>query len=75
MNMRQMLQMMQSKDPKQTAVNMLKQVNTPMAQNAAQMLESDNREGLRQLAQNLCRAKGTTLDAEVQRMQAQFGIR
>lgn len=75
MNPMQIIQMMRSGNPQQVAANILRQSNNPMAVNALNMLENNDSKGLKQLAENLCKSRGTTIDAEIQRIQNQFGLK
>lgn len=62
--------------------NMLKQLmensqiaNNPMATNAMEMLQSGNIDGLKSLAENLAKEKGTTVDDVRNGIMQQFGMK
>lgn len=62
--------------------NMLKQLmgnsqiaNNPMAANAMEMLQSGNIDGLKSLAENLAKEKGTTVDDVRNGIMQQFGMK
>lgn len=62
--------------------NMLKQLmgnsqiaNNPMATNAMEMFQSGNIDGLKSLAENLAKEKGTTVDDVRNGIMQQFGMK
>lgn len=62
--------------------NMLKQLmgnsqiaNNPMAANAMEMFQSGNIDGLKSLAENLAKEKGTTVDDVRNDIMQQFGMK
>lgn len=46
--------------------------NNPMAKNAMQMYQSGDSKGLQQMAENLCRERGITLDEAKQKVMSMF---
>lgn len=46
--------------------------NNPMAKNAMQMFQSGDSKGLQQMAENLCRERGITLDEAKQKVMSMF---
>lgn len=49
--------------------------NNPMAANAMEMFQSGNIDGLRSLAENLAKEKGTTVDDVRSGLMQQFGMK
>lgn len=50
-------------------------VQTPMAMNAMEMFQSGNIDGLKSLAENLAKEKGTTVDDVRNGLMQQFGMK
>lgn len=49
-------------------------MNNPMARNAMQMMQNGDSDGLKKLAENICRERGTTPDEMKNRIMNQFGM-
>lgn len=49
-------------------------MKNPIAKNAIQMYQNGDKDGINQLAQNLCSEKGTTFEEMTQQIKSQFGI-
>ena len=49
--------------------------NNPMAANAMEMFQSGNIDGLKSLAENLAKEKGTTVDVVRNGLMQQFGMK
>lgn len=80
--MNPMMAMMQMMRGGGNPQNMLKQLmgnsqiaNNPMATNAVEMFQSGNIEGLKSLAENLAKEKGTTVDDVRNGIMQQFGMK
>lgn len=58
----QILQMMQSKNPQQAALNMLKGMNNPIANNVIQLVNNGEYGALEQIGRNMCANKGINPD-------------
>lgn len=75
MNPMQMLQGM--KNPQQFLQQMMGNnsvMNNPMARNAMQMMQNGDSDGLKKLAENICKERGTTPDEIKNRIMNQFGM-
>lgn len=55
-------------------VNNQEIMKNPMAKNAMEMYQSGDMEGLKNMADNLCKEKGTTVDEIKNNLLSQFGI-
>lgn len=80
--MNPMMAMMQMMRGGGNPQNMLKQLmgnsqiaNNPMATNAMEMFQSGNIDGLKSLAENLAKEKGTTVDDVRNGIMQQFGMK
>lgn len=49
-------------------------INNPMIQNALQMYQRGDINGINQLAQNLCREKGVDMNEAIRQIKSQFGF-
>lgn len=49
-------------------------INNPMIQNALQMYQKGDMNGINQLAQNLCREKGVDMNEAIRQIKSQFGF-
>lgn len=49
-------------------------INNPMIQNALQMYQRGDVNGINQLAQNLCREKGVDMNEAIRQIKSQFGF-
>lgn len=75
MNPMQMLQRM--RNPQQFLQQMMGNnsvMNNPMARNAMQMMQNGDSDGLKKLAENICKERGTTPDEIKNRIMNQFGM-
>lgn len=75
MNPMQMLQGM--RNPQQFLQQMMGNnsvMNNPMARNAMQMMQNGDSDGLKKLAENICKERGTTPDEIKNRIMNQFGM-
>lgn len=75
MNPMQIIQMMRSGNPQQVAANILRQSNNPMVVNAVQMYERGDAKGLKNMAENLCREKGITIEEAKQTVMNMLGAK
>lgn len=50
-------------------------INNPVAKNALTMMANGDSNGLKQMAENLCKESGTTPEQVKQRIISQFGIK
>ena len=51
------------------------QINqNPIARNAFEMYQKGDKQGLNELAQNLCKEKGTTMEEMTKQIKSQFGM-
>ena len=65
------------KNPQQFIQQMMSNsqaMQNPMIANAIQMYQKGDKNGINQLAQNLCKEKGTTLEEMSQKIKSQFGM-
>lgn len=51
-----------------------KAMQNPMVANAIQMYQKGDKEGINQLAQNLCREKGVDMNEAIRQIKSQFGM-
>lgn len=65
------MQMM--KNP-QAILQQAMQSGNPIIKNAIEMYQRGDREGINQLAQNLCKERGTSYDEMVNQLKNQFGL-
>ena len=49
-------------------------MQNPMIANAIQMYQKGDKEGINQLAQNLCREKGVDMNEAIRQIKSQFGM-
>ena len=49
-------------------------MQNPMVANAIQMYQKGDKDGINQLAQNLCREKGVDMNEAIQQIKSQFGM-
>lgn len=49
-------------------------INNPIIQNALQMYQRGDMNGINQLAQNLCREKGVDMNEAIRQIKSQFGF-
>lgn len=50
-------------------------MQNPIGRNAIEMYQRGDRQGLNELAQNLCKEKGTSLEEMTQQIKSQMGMR
>ena len=50
------------------------QSGNPIMKNAVEMYQRGDKDGINQLAQNLCKEKGTSYDNMVKQIKSQFGM-
>ena len=50
------------------------QSGNPIIKNAIEMYQRGDKEGINQLAQNLCKERGTSYDEMVNQLKNQFGL-
>lgn len=65
------------KNPQQFIQQMMENsqaMQNPMIRNAIQMYRNGDKEGINQLAQNLCKEKGTSVEEMSQKIKSQFGL-
>ena len=65
------MQMM--KNP-QAILQQAMQSGNPIIKNAIEMYQRGDKEGINQLAQNLCKERGTSYDEMVNQLKNQFGL-
>ena len=58
----------------QQAINNSQLMQNPIGRNAIEMYQKGDKQGLNQLAQNLCKEKGTTLEEMTKQIKSQMGI-
>lgn len=75
-NPMQFMQIMQSKNPQQTLMNVLNQQsrNNPILKNVFDMVQKGDSKGIEEMARNLAKEKGINADEAVQQIRKQFGI-
>ena len=74
-NPMQMMQMI--RNPQQfiqQAMNNSQLMQNPIGKNAIEMYQKGDKQGLNELAQNLCKEKGTSYDDMVKQIKSQFGM-
>ena len=76
-NVLQLMQMMRSGTPQDTVLGMLKSQsgNNPVLNNAINMAEKGDVDGLKSLAHNLGKENGIDVDAKFSEIKNQFGIK
>jgi hypothetical protein len=78
MNPMQLMQMIRNGgNPQQAIINIMKNQsgNSPVINNAINMMEKGDSAGLEKLARNLCKEKGINPDDMLSRVKNQFGIK
>lgn len=77
MNPMNFIQMLRGGNPTQMLMGMLKQQsgNNPVIQNALNMAEKHDAQGLEKLARNLCESNGINADDMVKQIKSQFGMK
>ena len=66
-----------SKNPQQIIQQMMNNsqaMQNPLIRNAIEMYQKGDRQGINELAQNLCREKGIDMNTAIQQIKSQFGM-
>lgn len=73
----QLMQMLRSGSPQQTILDSMRQQsgNNPVINNALNMAEKHDAQGLEKLARNLCESNGINADDMVKQIKSQFGMK
>ena len=58
----------------QQAMNNSQLMQNPISRNAIEMYQKGDKQGLNELAQNLCKEKGTSLEEMTKQIKSQMGI-
>lgn len=58
----------------QQAMNNSQLMQNPISRNALEMYQKGDKQGLNELAQNLCKEKGTTMEEMTKQIRSQFGM-
>ena len=76
MNPINIIQMMTSGNPKQAIQNIIESnpniQNNPIAQNAMKMYQNGDTKGLQNMAENMCKERGITVDQAKQQVMGMF---
>ena len=76
--MNNMAMLMQAvKNPQQFIQQMMgnsQAMQNPMIKNAIEMYQKGDRQGVNELAQNLCKEKGVSFEEMAQKIKSQFGM-
>lgn len=72
MNPIQIISAMRSGNPKEVAINLIRQSNSNMSENAIAMIQRGDMQGLTELASNICQSNGTNLNDEINRIKSQY---
>lgn len=65
------------KNPQQFIQQMMgnsQAMQNPMIKNAIEMYQKGDKDGINQLAQNLCREKGVDMNEAIRQIKSQFGM-
>ena len=68
------MQLMQMMKNPQAILQQAMQSGNPIIKNAIEMYQRGDKEGINQLAQNLCKERGTSYDEMVNQLKNQFGL-
>ena len=73
----QLMQMLKSGSPQETILDSMRQQsgNNPVINNALDMAEKHDAQGLEKLARNLCESNGINADDMVKQIKSQFGMK
>ena len=73
----QLMQMLRSGSPQQAILDSMRQQsgNNPVINNALNMAENNDVQGLEKLARNLCESNGVNADDMVKQIKSQFGMK
>ena len=58
----------------QQAMNDSQMMQNPISRNALEMYQKGDKQGLNELANNLCKEKGTTMEEMTKQIKSQFGM-
>lgn len=58
----------------QQAMNNSQLMQNPISRNALEMYQKGDKQGLNELAQNLCKEKGTSYEEMTKQIKSQFGM-
>lgn len=58
----------------QDFLNQAMQSNNPIVQNAIEMYKKGDKDGINEIAHNLCKEKGTSFDEMAKQIKSQFGM-
>lgn len=72
--MNNLLQFAQVMKNPQAFLQQAMQSGNPIMKNAIEMYQRGDKDGINQLAQNLCKEKGTSYDDMVKQIKSQFGM-
>ena len=68
------MQLMQLMKNPQAILQQAMQSGNPIIKNAIEMYQRGDKDGINQLAQNLCKERGTSYDDMVKQIKSQFGM-
>ena len=68
------MQLMQLMKNPQAFLQQAMQSGNPIIKNAIEMYQRGDKDGINQLAQNLCKERGTSYDEMVNQLKNQFGL-
>ena len=68
------MQLMQLMRNPQAILQQAMQSGNPIIKNAIEMYQRGDKDGINQLAQNLCKERGTSYDEMVNKLKNQFGL-
>lgn len=76
-NPMQLIQMVRNGNPQQTIIDSIRKQtgNNPVLNNAIEMAEKHDSQGLEKLARNLCESNGLNADEMVKQIKSQFGMK
>jgi hypothetical protein len=66
--------LMQAMRNPQAFLQQAMQSNNPIVSNAIQMYQKGDKEGINEIAKNLCKEKGTSFDEMAKQIKSQFGM-
>ena len=66
--------LMQAMRNPQAFIQQAMQSNNPIVNNAIQMYQKGDKEGINEIAKNLCKEKGTSFDEMAKQIKSQFGM-
>ena len=68
------MQLMQLMKNPQAILQQAMQSGNPIIKNAIEMYQRGDKDGINQLAQNLCKERGTSYDEMINQIKNQFGL-